>query len=508
MKSRVFFVCLVAVLAAGPVLAQSFRTTPTSAILYKNGLSWVVEEGRGETETNWATTSLRSVPLAGTLKVVEKGGNAVKEVRAAPRLAGADVSTLGSVMAGRTSKRILVTANGTTSQGDFVGVRHLRHGGELMLAMDVDGQTVHFPASKIERFEIMASSKKGTKKHRENEVSIRLAKGAQGFLMALSYLTRGLGWTPTYLLDFESDTKAQLDMNALVVNAAGEMREVKMWFATGEGSFPFRHLTSPLFDASVQTEELIQTIMAQAAGNQHGDPYSFGAGNMIPAQQMQRVSPRASGEQLKSSEETHLYGPVELTLDKGDRAMVPLGSGKVPAELIYYWKAPLSVAQAAASNPARLAALVTNQLDFPLTTGPVLISRRGKPLGQGVVQYTHKGGEALIPIALASAVLCSAQETETERSRTPVRISGDRFYKVTIKGILTIRNNRGKNVKVRVEKPLQGRVTKASNKGVTEERLVSPNNPNPTSTIHWDVPVRKDSAVKLTYHYDAMVRDY
>ena len=509
MRLRSIVVFALALLAAVPALAQSFRTSPTSAILYKNGLSWIVEEGRGETETNWAVTVLRAIPLAGTLLVEEKGGNAVKEVRGTPRLAPSDVTTIGSVMEQRSDKRIWVTSGGVRQEGQFAGVTQLRHNGELMLSLDVKGQTLHFPASKIERLESAASPREGQEEPRPNEVHIRLDKGAQGFMFALSYMTRGLGWTPTYLLDFESDSEARLRMNAVVVNSAGDMASVKMQFATGEGAFPFRHLASPLFDTGVQTEGLMQSVMGQASmGDQDQDPFSYGMGNMIPAQQMQRVSPRSSGEGLKSSEETHLYGPVELSLEKGDRALVPLGSGKVPAELIYYWKAPHQIAGAPAVNQARLAALLTNKLDFPLTTGPILITRRGTPLGQGVVQYTHKGGEALIPIALASTVLCSAQEVELERSRTPVKISGDRWFKVSIKGTLTIRNNRGKTVKVRVEKPLDGRVTQASHKGQTDERIVSPHNPNPSSTVNWDVSLKKDSETKLTYTYDALVRDY
>ena len=184
--------------------------------------------------------------------------------------------------------------------------------------------------------------------------------------------------------------------------------------------------------------------------------------------------------------------------------MIPVGSGKIPARLIYSWKVPMYLGDTEQGNDAWLAALITNKLDFPLTTGPVLITKSGRPLGQGVVNYTHKGGEAIVPISIASAVLCKAEEREEDRSNSSLKFLGSRWARVTVEGTLTINNRRGKDITVRVERPVMGKVKKAGKGGEVDEQIISTRDPNPKSTIHWTVDVKKGKEVKLAYEYEAL----
>jgi len=492
---------MLALCFATTAVGQEFSSSPTSVVLYKNGLSWVVEEGRGETETDWTATTVHAVPLLGTLGVSPRSETLVLEVKGTPRVSAGDVSTLPAVMHARSDKQLWIRSGGATKTGRFAGLVNVGVGGGAAISLETKDAVLLIPVDRIEQIEMQPEGKEEPAAA-DRKVRIKLKGKGEKFHLELTYMTGGIGWVPSYRLEMGEGDKGKLAMNALVVNNALDLAAVDARFATGESTFPFKFLESPLFSAGSATETIMRAVMNQAAGGATGGGWNFRATNRMPAQQMMGASP--GGEDVMPSEETHLYGPTELTLGRGERALVPVGSGKVPARLIYSWKVPLYLGDQEQGNDAWLAALITNKLDFPLTTGPILITKSGRPLGQGVVNYTHKGGEALVPISIASAVLCKAEEREEDRSNSSLKFMGSRWARVQVKGTLTVNNRRGRDITIRVEKPVMGKVTRAGRKGKVDEQIISTRDPNPKSTIRWTVDVKKGKEVKLSYEYEAL----
>ena len=498
LTSFVLLTCL-----AVPAIAQEFKSSPTSVVLYKNGLSWIVEEGRGETETEWTGTSVHSVPLLGTLGVSPRSETRVLEVKGNPRVSAGDASTLPAVMRVRGDKQLWIRSDGGTKTGRFAGIVNVGSGGNPAVSLETKDGVLLIPVDRIEQIEMQPEGK-AEPVTGDRRVRIKLQGKGEKFHLALTYMTGGIGWIPSYRLEMGQGDQGKLTMNALVINNALDLAAVDTQFATGESTFPFKYLASPLFDAGSATEGIMRAVMNQAGdGATGGGSGRYQAMNRLPAQSMFLDSSDDARDVLPS-EETYLYGPAELTLARGERTMLPLGGGKVPARLIYSWKVPLSLGDQERGTDAWLAALVTNKLGFPLTTGPILITKSGRPLGQGVVNYTHKGGEAVVPISIASAVLCKAEEKEEDRSNTSLKFMGSRWTKVKVQGTLTINNRRGRDITIRVEKPIMGKVTAASKAGKVDEQIASTRDPNPRSSIRWTVDVKKGKEVKLTYEYEAL----
>jgi hypothetical protein len=319
-------------------------------------------------------------------------------------------------------------------------------------------------------------------------------------------MTSGLGWSPAYLLDMSGGDKGDLILNAIVVNDALDLQSVKVQFATGEASFPFSYLASPLFDTGITTAEIMRAVMAfvdQGPYTWRGSRYDNSM-NMMQAQQMM-APPPPGGEVILAHEETWLYGPAEVSLARGERMILPLGKGSIPAKLVYYWEVPNPPSADASVNTVRLAAALTNTLDFPLTTGPMLITKDGRPLGQGAIRYTHQGEKTIVPFSLGSGVLCSGFEQEAGRDRASLRLGDTKYDKVSIKGTLQIRNALARDATVHVKRELSGKLRTASDDGKVEERLASAWDPNPTSTVRWVLEVGKGATREISYQYDYFV---
>ncbi len=511
---RVALLLLVPLFLASPARAQVFDSSPTEAVVYKNGLSWVVEEGRGETENEWVVTRIHGLPVVGTVRPEGGGETEVLEVTALPGSGDAGMRTLLALEDKLKGKPLFLTTGERGYTGTFLGVTSGAFGGgEPMVALEGKDGTTYIPLRKVERFDSSLGSGDVPSARRtgDAELRLRLSRRQGPFHVRTAYMTQGLGWLPTYHLDI-GEKKGRLSLVALVVNDSLDLEAAEVRFATGEGTFPLRHTQSPLVSAGTRPEWVMDQVMGSVRGGlnldwDNNNP-AYNVMNLAPMQQMVAAGPGDGGSGRSSGEETHLYGPARLTLKKGERAAIPLGKGSVPAKFIYYYKAPQQVANAPEHNTVWLAAQLTNGLDFPLTTGPMLVTRKGLAVGQGFVTYTHKGGEALVPVSVASSVLASVAEHENDRDSGALTFRGGKYDKVEVKGTIAVENLQERPVSVRVEKPVSGKALGASHEGSSVEQFVSAYDPNPRSTFTWTVEVKAGEKVELSYRYDLFVQRY
>jgi len=500
------FLASLVLCTALPTLAQKYDSSPTSAILFKNNLGWIVEEGRGKTDSEWVSTRLHGRPVVGTLRLAPVTETKVLELKAFPTWPGSRSPILAAFETTAIGSRISVTAAGKTLEGRLLGLSTGTITAEAMLSLDMDGTLMLVPTARIERVEASAPSVPAGGE--DDRLRLRISPKEGNFQLRASYLTGGIGWVPVYQLDLARTEKGLLALDAIVVNDAMDFDSASLQFATGEATFPMRNLASPLFDPGVTADETMRTVLGGV-----GNAMQPSLDNNPVYNQMnyvQAVVPNRfqAASTPQSGEETHLYGPVELTLKKGERSRIGLGSGEVPADLIYYWKVPDNVATPQDRNDVWLAARLTNTLKFPLTTGTVLVTRSGRPVGQGFFTYTHVGGEAVVPISIASSVLASPWEQEEDRDRNTVNFRGARYDKVRIKGTLSVRNLQDKPVTVRVEKSVSGKVTASTGTPAFDERFVSAYDPNPKTTLRWTVEIKPAEKSDLEYTYETFVIRY
>ena len=506
--AAVVCVLIVGLLLSATGLAQSFRSTPTKAILYKNGLGWVTEEGRGEHESDAVSTMLHGIPVVGSLRVVPAGDVTVMEIKSDPGLGGQSATTIDALQEVAKGQTLFVLVGDRSISGKMLGISYSLTGHEPMLMLEQKDGTVMIPLKSVEKLETRATSQDISpwKRTEKPVLRMRLSQKEGEFHINSSYLTRNLGWTPTYQLDM-GDEDGHLTMSAVVVNNSLDLASVDVQFATGEAAFPLRWMDSPLFAPGTSPEQVMDAVMGNADMGYMNDIDNnpvYNQMNYVPAQQM--ISPNPGVAVTRSSgEETHLYGPIKLTLASGERAIVPVGSGKVPAKFVYYWKIPQAVDANTGKNSVWLAAKVVNKLGFPLTTGAMLVTRKERPVGQGFVTYTHEGGEALVPISISSSVLASAGEREADRDKSAVSFRGGSYDRVTVRGTLTVENLQERPVTMRIEKAIHGKVVKASNNAKWSQQFVSAYDPNPTSAINWDLKLKAGDKLEVSYRYQFLV---
>jgi hypothetical protein len=175
-------------------------------------------------------------------------------------------------------------------------------------------------------------------------IRIELEKAAKGQEIGISYLARGITWSPSYLIDISDSTTARLSAKAVVINEVADLKEIQLDLVTGFPNIQFGDVNSPV----AMSEDLAGFLRALVSGRSE----SSGRDNVMMQQRMlSNVMVRAErvGEmdmptpeystavEGSVSEDLFLYPVESFTLLRDETATIPLFTAEVSYKHVYIW---------------------------------------------------------------------------------------------------------------------------------------------------------------------------
>jgi hypothetical protein len=151
---------------------------------------------------------------------------------------------------------------------------------------------------------------------------------------------------------------------------------------------------------------------------------------------------------------------------------------------------------------------IENESDYPFTTGPVFVQdEKMRPLAQDEIKYTAIGSRAWVEIAPAIDVNVDYQEEEIKKQERVKKHGNYYMDLVTIKGTMTIRNYLPEQIRIQIQKSLNGNAVSCSDEGdITKTGTY--NNLHGRSTIDWELDIPKTRDKIIEYKYQVYVRHY
>ena len=305
--------------------------------------------------------------------------------------------------------------------------------------------------------------------------------------LKLQHFGPGIRWIPTYRIVLGADGRAEMRMQAEIMNEIDDLRDVAADLVVGVPNFRFKDVASPMTLEAALRNFLIQVapqLMGQGFSNAlftqrsgefrgaMGAPAAPGAAAPgVPA-----IPGELAGEGAQDLFAYHLPG---LDLEIGQRAAVPVFMASVPYRHLYAWDVQLGRTDAEAlpgvrayASPIRLLKNdvwhlieLTNATSVPWTTGTALVMDRDLPIGQELFTYTSIGGKCQVPVTVAVDVRGTCAEEETAREIKAVHYNGSDYTRVTKKGTLRVTNYKKEAVALVVTCALGGNASKTSDDG-------------------------------------------
>ena len=361
--------------------------------------------------------------------------------------------------------------------------------------------------------------------------------------VGMVYLQKGVRWIPSYRVELLDGGKARITLRGTIINDLADFESAHLRLVVGVPSFIMKGSVSPV--ALRETGLRLSSYFRPPAQGGSGSQLDF-MSNAIMSQRaaptIQAAPQPAGGPNIPAEgqmEDLFLYDLPDVSLRKGDRAVVHLLDVTVPYEDVYVWEVPFvpprelwrhvsssqqrELARRLTGAKAMHKIRLTNTGKAPWTTGPATVFRGTTPLGQQLMTFTSIKNKVDLPITIAVDLNTKKEEAEVERKRNALTLNGHHYTKVTVRGKLTLTNFKTKPVRLSVKRQIVGAVTEASDDGkILRSNTVEGADlafegyywwrwgwpwwwlhVNPLSQIHWEATVEagKAATFQYTYHY-------
>lgn len=540
MKRLIAYLLLVCVYAGAPVSAlPEARTKVRSLAAFKNGLGFVFRTGETQLQDGWAMIEPVPPAVLGTYWV----GTTNPQARVTQVVSfnnqerrPANAVSFGELLAANVGKEVTIvyapTSEAQTIRGTVIAFpKHASEApsapgsfvrnpppdtSQIVLLKTSDGQTLALDKTFIRQVTLPGGS--AFDLYRDVDIpraKIQVSGGEKKAEIALSYIEKGINWSPGYLVDISDPKEASITLEAVLASDAEDLENTDVYFVVGFPNFAFADTITPLALQQSITE-LMQSLSRGPGSPAFGQlanvmRQSMGYGGYADETQTPIYSAGVSmaGE---ANEDLFTYQQKNVTLKKGDRARYTVFTTKAPYEHVYEWEIPDSMNiddrghRRSDSGPSTQdqapvwhALRLVNKSKERWTTAPALTMRNNMPVAQDTLRYTPPGGR--ISLKLTATTDIKADQTQTEVSRTPVEIVRRTFDDVVVSGKLVVKNLKAETVKMHVTKSVVGEVKSSGQLSKVTRVAKKLDAYNPTSEIEWEFDLPAGQERELTYEY-------
>jgi hypothetical protein len=537
--------CAVHTLSPSLASAQSPELKPTAVAAFKNGLAFVVKQGDVHLEAGEAT--LDPVPAAtlGSLWIAPNDPGASLDQVVARRTKHPvlqDLTSLTEVLLANAGKVVTVVENNQEYTGEIVGFRKAEKPAPpaepvasnsdnpspqpepefLLLKSESKLLALYF--RNITRVSLPKDSVLQRAQDVEHKsVQFRIKGATNHANLTMGYLEHGLGWTPSYLISLQDDKKAQITMQAVLVNDAEDLKNTDLFFVVGVPNFAYANVPSPM----ALQQNLLEFM--QAAGRRDNLEYRYSnaitsqvVGGFVAGEPSSAQNFASGTEEMQGSpeEDLFLYTRKDVTLAQGERATYNVFSDTVSYEHIYQWdltdqprvdafgvpqNAPSAEDQSKKQNIWHSLRL-KNTTKFPWTSAPTLVISGARPVAQDTLPYTPRTATSNLKLTIATDLRASHDENEVERQRDIQRRSGYNYDQVTVEGKLTVKNYKSREVRLSITQRVRGTVESQTDDGKSERLAEAITADNPLSRLTWELTLQPGEEKIIKYRYKVWLR--
>jgi len=319
-----------------------------------------------------------------------------------------------------------------------------------------------------------------TEKTQRSVLVLTVAKTDQKPAITLSYVTHGLSWAPSYLVEIADGKTLAIEMAAVLRNEFANLEGAEIRLMTGLPTIQFADIISPL--APRQNLEKFLAGMKGEAG-------AAGDGRDMPFTSIGKRS-----------------------LKQGESLSLSVSRANIAYERVVEW----SVASDDTGSIAEETWDVLhfkNPFTFPMATAPALVLDRDQFRSQRTCSQALAGEGSSLRFARSLEMRTRGHEHEdppkvaANKDANPelVRVGPHEYRRATIHGEMTVTNQRPQASKIIVRRALMGKVLDTDGDPKVQPREEGLRAVNPTNEVVWTVSLAAGEARTVRYSYQALI---
>ena len=507
--------------------AHVWEPRTKSVAVFKNGLGFFMREGQVSLRDGWClaseippasfgTLAIYAMEEENTVDLVGSGPGEIVEFdgRDAPDNEEARRARLEPAIGLKTELRYEHEGQDRTAVGELVSVgpKFAVLEGEEYFGARADSDVTNLfavPIAGITRMQILDLPLRV-------HVTGAQKKSPDKSKIGMAYLRKGITWIPDYTLEIVDEDTAQLTLRGTLVNEAEDLIHSDVHLVVGVPHFVHTDHMAPIaigqvirtigrgVTSNLPSQVLTQQVMNRAAiVSNSGTAPQF---DSMPPAVDRRVETNRGNLEAAVGNLPELAGPAgtdytvytaaDLTLRRGEKAILTLLTQKIRYSHVYRWTTP---------EKMRHFLVLENDASSAWTTGPCLALDGQRPLSEDLLYYTPKGGKTELQVTTAINVAHTKTEREIDRElKAHSPRSNSYFDLVTLEGKLQLRNFDPLPIDVIIDNPVPGKPTIAEAGQISlssnQLKLTERN-----GSIRWSLKLEPGEQKTLTYQYERYV---
>ena len=385
------------------------------------------------------------------------------------------------------------------------GIVTLQHSEGYLSIASNEIRRVEFPSNPATSFEKEIKELKPI-------IEIDLKRNAASNQLDMMYLTGGLKWEPTYLVELIDDSKAKLTLRAEVSNDIEDIENTNINFVVGVPNFKYANRLSSLV-------ELFGKMIGidSRAANQFSN-VSFNAETYEVEKPQMGTTDLFKDASGSSNEDLFFYSLENFSLKKGGRGYFQMFEADIDVKHIYECNLAKNgthsnhyntkhIHQPASQNPTIHSLKVNNNSSFPWTSGAAMVIKKDgvrKPISQDRLFYTPIKGNSFIKLTEAPDVQVSHVEKSIKREDNAKKKHNKNYHLITVEGKVKIRNYKNKKIDLNVHRTIIGELLDSSEKWLKAPKGVV-QSVNDMTDICWEMSLKPGEEKEITYSYKVYV---
>ncbi len=487
-----------------------------SVAVFKNGLGFFLRQGAVTLRDGWAVA--KEIPPAkfGTLAVFPiKKDELIDVVGSGPGEivefdgvdAPHDVAYKRTRLEGALKLKVELAYKHQASDRTAVG-RLVSIGPEFVV-LESEQNSFAVPLGSISKMQVLELPLRV-------HVASEAPKPANQTEIGMAYLREGITWIPEYSLRILDDSTAELTLRGTLVNEAEDLIHCDVNFVVGVPHFIHTQYMAPIavgqvirtLGAAVAPREIQSQIANRAAignGDFRSDQFNHSAtapnivDHTIEPGEGQISAALGNLPQLESASGSDytVYTKKDLTVRRGERAIVTLFVKKIKYSHIYRWTPPEAM---------KHSLVLHNDTDTAWTTGPCLAVSGDQPLSEDLLKYTPRGGRGELPVTASVNIAHEKSEVEADRQLKAHSVGDHKFLDlVTLSGELKLRNFEKSEIELIISNAVPGKPTFASDDGAISTDSTKLQLLERSGQINWKMKLKSDDSKVLKYKYERYV---
>jgi hypothetical protein len=492
-----------------------------SVAVFKNGFGFFMREGETQLRDGWCVTEQVPPAAFGTLAIYSRndretvdivGSGPGEVVEFDGRDAGKDTATRRARL--EAAKFLKVQLSYKHKGKDLTAAGKLASVGPEFVVLENDSQDFAVPMEGITRLQVLELPLRIHVAGNDGKPVVKPSLG-------MAYLRQGITWIPDYTLKVLDDDSAELTLRGTLVNEAEDLIHSDVHLVVGVPHFVHTGYLAPLavgqvirsIGASVGNLGLppgVQSQMMNRAAIVRNDFSNYNANTGQPIEQgiVERPADAGGGDLTKAvgnlpqldgaaATDYTVYTKNNLTLRRGEKAILTLFVKKIKYSHIYRWSPPEAMEHSL---------VLLNQTTSAWTTGPCLALNEDQPLSEDLLKYTPKGGRGELPVTAAINVAHDKSEREVDRKLAAYAPQRDVNYDlVTLEGKLKLHNFEKRTVDIVIRNPVVGKPLNADSGGTLAVDSAKLRLIEREGSVHWKLRLEPGEEKTLTYQYERYV---